>query len=180
MSRVDPYVANIPKKILMDPDREYLGYFEYLNRFLHDLWIRSGGGTDSVEDAIDEGIANNNQIAYLTGYIKKLEDRIDDLEAVNPPKIIADAFADVEVSSNYTANDWEDIDATGAVTIKFPANPSVNSEVIIGNGDGKRKIIDGNGRNIKRISLSSTLVTVRKGTRLHFRYKIDKNIWVLV
>ena len=146
-----------------------------LNRFFEEL-----------TDAINSSESSTPSSIQVSGLASRVADIESSLGYIFPSltgllrSIASQSFTDVEVSSNYTANDWEDIDATGAITIKFPASPSGNCEVIIGNGDGKRKIIDGNGRNIKRLSLSSTLATARKGTRLHFRYKIDKNIWVLV
>ena len=165
----------------LDPNLDgYLRELERLLRALNDEVSGSDSGGSSGGDLISS-IASS--IGALRSRVSDNEGRIgNDIASINGlvRSIASKSFADVEVSSNYTANDWEDIDATGAITINLPANPSVNCEVIIGNGDGKRKIIGGNGRNIKRISLSSTLTTVRKGTRLHFRYKIDKNIWVLV
>ena len=43
---VDPFVIPIPQKILNDP--ELSPTFQYLWKFLYDLWQRSGGGTDAV------------------------------------------------------------------------------------------------------------------------------------
>lgn len=45
--RVDPFVIPIPRKFLVDPETK--PFFEYLNRFLHDLYIASDGGT-AIED----------------------------------------------------------------------------------------------------------------------------------
>ena len=49
MSRVDPFLYPIPKELQIDA--EVRAYFEYLNRFLHDIWARTGGGDDQVANA---------------------------------------------------------------------------------------------------------------------------------
>jgi len=51
MAKVDPFVIKWPSQWLSDPEIEPV--IRYLNRFLHDLWIRSGGGTDLVEALTD-------------------------------------------------------------------------------------------------------------------------------
>ena len=48
MADVDPRLQRIPKQLL--EDRNVRIYFEELERFLHDLWVRTGGGNDIVED----------------------------------------------------------------------------------------------------------------------------------
>jgi len=43
---VDPFVIPIPQKLLNDPE---LGpTFQYLWKFLYDLWQRTGGGSDAI------------------------------------------------------------------------------------------------------------------------------------
>jgi hypothetical protein len=54
LAKVDPFVAPIPRKFLNDPETR--PFFEYLNRFLHDLYIRTGGGDDAIEDAQNEEV----------------------------------------------------------------------------------------------------------------------------
>lgn len=48
MANVDPFVVKWPKK--WTEDREIGPVIHYLNRFLHDIWRRSGGAFDSVDD----------------------------------------------------------------------------------------------------------------------------------
>jgi hypothetical protein len=48
-NKVDPFIAPIPQPWIDDPE---VGPFaEYLNRFLHDLWVRTGGGNDAISDS---------------------------------------------------------------------------------------------------------------------------------
>lgn len=49
MALVDPFIQPIPEKWRNDP--ELRAYIEYLHRFLHDLWQRTGGANDIVESS---------------------------------------------------------------------------------------------------------------------------------
>lgn len=80
MADVDPFVAPIPRKFLEDPETR--PFFEYLNRFLHDLFIRTGGGDDAIE-AIEEVAAAEADTSRLFSTIRTLERRVMDLEASN-------------------------------------------------------------------------------------------------
>lgn len=46
MAKVDPRLEQIPKALQQDSEQRK--YFENLERFLHDLWVRSGGATDTL------------------------------------------------------------------------------------------------------------------------------------
>lgn len=48
MASVDPFVIPIPQQWLQDP--ELAATAQYLWRFLHDLWQRTGGGVDLVQN----------------------------------------------------------------------------------------------------------------------------------
>ena len=50
MAKVDPFVIRWPKQWVTDPD--IAPVIKYLNRFLHDLWIRTGGGDDLIESGV--------------------------------------------------------------------------------------------------------------------------------
>ena len=45
-TKVDPFVIPIPRSLNQDPETRR--YFEYLNRWAHDMWVRSGAATDAV------------------------------------------------------------------------------------------------------------------------------------
>ena len=56
MADVDPFVVPIPKafgKTNTPEEVEVHEYFLYLHRHLHDMWQRSGGGNDNLEDVVD-------------------------------------------------------------------------------------------------------------------------------
>jgi len=48
MAEVDPRMVVIPDELLNTFEKR--DYFETLERFLHDLWVRTGGGSDLIND----------------------------------------------------------------------------------------------------------------------------------
>lgn len=63
-------------------DNEIRPVIEYLNRFLHDLFIRTGGGDDLIESASD--LTSADEVTpRLLATIKALENRVRDLEESN-------------------------------------------------------------------------------------------------
>ena len=45
-TKVDPFVYPIPPELLKD--KETRVFFEYLVRWSHDMWVRSGAGSDDL------------------------------------------------------------------------------------------------------------------------------------
>ena len=193
MANVDPYIAPIPQKWLEDQStREWA---VYLNRFLHDLWVRTGGGSDLI--ASTELDANTFQIPVLYSRTESLQEEVSELksdfelysrveslqEEVSELKAELDIaisqkidFRSVTTSSNYTAVDHDFINATSRVTITMPAYPSENDVIIVRNGDGTRITLLGNGRNINGESIGYIR---KKGTSLYLQYFIDTNEWLV-
>ena len=77
MAKVDPFVIQWPQKWMADD--EIRPVIEYLNRFLHDLFVRTGGGDDLIE-AVAETTAAEADTSRLFATINKLERRVRDLE----------------------------------------------------------------------------------------------------
>lgn len=96
MAKVDPFVAQIPRKFLNDP--ELRPFFEYLNRFLHDLFIRTGGGDDLIE-ATQEATAEG-ETSRLFATIRRLERRVQDLEESSDSEILISKFTKLNSKVN--------------------------------------------------------------------------------
>lgn len=151
MAKVDPYISRIPRSFLEDPDTR--SWAIYLNRFLHDMWIRTGGGEDLVGESSEATTALDDGISTM---------------------ILPDDFEARSITSDYTANDYDFINATRAVTIKLPKYPKPRSRVIIRNGDGTLIKLNGNGRTLNGERSGSLR---RKGTSITFHYFIETNEW---
>lgn len=85
MANVDPYVVQIPQQ-LVDPDTgrpsvEMMAYFHYDNRWKHDIWIRSGGGSDSIEGLDQEVSDKGLSISMLFAEISRLKQQITDMQS---------------------------------------------------------------------------------------------------
>ena len=180
MANVDPYVQPIPKT-LQDKNGnispEFRQWLVYDNRWKFDMWIRTGGGVDSVEAGQSEHGYSENLISLLIGQVAFLKERVDALEKESPALISTEnELNDITIAaSNYTAADFDDITAKSNSCITMPEYPKHNSVIIVRNGDGTGITIDGNGRNVRG---SLKIKTVRLGTALVLKYKLDLNEWV--
>lgn len=68
LAKVDPFVIQWPAKWMSDD--EIRPVIEYLNRYLHDMFIRSGGGEDLIND-------NQEQVITALGaQLKDLQDQV--------------------------------------------------------------------------------------------------------
>ncbi len=74
MAKVDPFVIQWPRKWL--EDNEIRPVIEYLNRFLHDLFIRTGGGTDLIDESAGVTSTNQSDATRLLAHISRLERRV--------------------------------------------------------------------------------------------------------
>lgn len=160
--------------------KEWVDWFNYDNLWKQQMWQKLGGGSDPIDDIVTETEGNDIQNAFNLSLIQSLLERVRALEGNIAPQVILPSFNDISISSDYTLVDFDDVSASGRIRLKLPSNPSPDAEYLIGNDDGVMKTIDGNGKKIRRKRLTSTLKTKQRGTRLHFRYKIDIDEYVLI
>jgi len=84
MAQVDPRLGRIPDALLKD--RETRIYFEELERFLTDAWVRSGGGEDLIQDVGDQQTAEdggNRSYRKFDDEIAELAAAIDQIKRTN-------------------------------------------------------------------------------------------------
>ena len=175
MSQVDPFIVQIPASLRKDRESEQ--FFIYLNRFLHDLWQCTTGGT-GVPTVPNSDLSNSNlhNINFLLGRVYDLGAKIEDLERQKEINITyRDEFNSITVSESLTINDFDFANVMNGSTVTLPQYPVKNSVIIIRNGDGKKVKMDGNG---KKINGSSTGYLYRKGTAITLQYFIDSDEWL--
>ena len=85
MAKVDPFVVQWPRAWMADD--EIRPVIEYLNRYLHDLFIRTGGGDDAIE-SLEEVSAAEADTSRLFATIRRLERRVQDLEESNDNEVL--------------------------------------------------------------------------------------------
>ncbi len=79
VTKVDPFLIPIPRGLLANPEtREY---FEYLNRFLHDLWVRTGGGEDAISENETDTDSIVGEIRKNSALNNRLLKRVDNIES---------------------------------------------------------------------------------------------------
>lgn len=165
MARVDPFVIPIPPELLKDPQtREF---FEYFVRWAYDIWIRTGGGDDAVENA-------NIEEKYPWELTPLPEDNSASPLHFVTNQVEVDRFNAVSKSIDYVASDFDFVNAKSKATITLPEYPRDGSVVIVRNGDGLPIKLNGNGRLINGQSAG---IIYRKGTALTLQYFIDDNEW---
>lgn len=180
LANVDPFIANIPQKFLEDPDtREW---FIYLNRFLHDLWARTGGGVDLIEDGSDGSTAiaaDDNGLAVVSGAVDRLSSEVDALKSDSPMihPIQDRTYTKRVVGGFYTINDLELVTATKGATLTFPKYPKPESYIITRNGDGSLIKLLGNG---KTMNGSTTGFLRRKNRSVVWQYLLDTDEWAAI
>lgn len=178
--KVDPFIHPIPKSLLNNPETR--SYFEYLNRWAHDMWRRTGGSEDLIDAGgtretypWSEDFAEDSRDSFYSSLTANTE--IDQEISYNFPIEPHQTFNAVSASLNYTAADWDWINAKRAATITFPEYPSDGAEIIIRVGDNTLISLNGNGRLING---SSTGVLRQKGTSIRFKYFIDESEWFAI
>ena len=145
MAKVDPFVIKWPQVWIQDPQIE--SAIKYLNRFLHDLWIRTGGGTDFIET-----------ITTLTNDNEQIEDLIP---------LTAKNFYSAVKTVSYTAVDGDFIEAQNNAIITLDPNANIDDQIMVANGDGSKIKVLG---DIKYTKLDTSLFMNNQGTSLHFQY----------
>lgn len=151
MANVDPYVTRIPVK-LTNQDGTLSGegraWFNYLDRWLHDMWIRSGGGNDNISQS---GIKQLYNQALQTSE-ENTQDLLNIAYSSTQPVILADGFELITVATGDTAftttgNQVVICNNTAAATITLNALPDDGEELHIKRRDTSVTVsgtVDGN------------------------------------
>ena len=182
MAQVDPFVYPIPKGLQIDA--EVRAYFEYLNRFLHDIWVRTGSGDDAIQNESiqelypwipDKESESGSDISNL--FINRNQIQQDLLSLYAPPQ----TFKPLEIitietgDTAFTTTASQDITClnTSAAIVTLNANPEDGEEVIVARRDA---LVTINGA----IDGDTTLVIVFQYDTPHLRYSASASEWCLV
>jgi hypothetical protein len=167
MVKVDPFVAPIPRKILNDP--ELRPFFEYFIRWAHDIWIRTGGGSDDVESTQNRDVYDSTGYAAQVWEIKKQLECLSNSYEYVPENSI---FNTVSVSRNYTCAPFDFVNAEKKAEITLPQH----GECVVRNADSSKIKI----KSTKKINGHSQIYINKKGTALHFKYFPQDDEWFFV
>lgn len=177
---VDPFIQPIPDKFLNDPDPEVRAYYEYQNRFLHDLWVRTGGGIDLIDQALNDGNEFDGQNAYLRGLVSELRRKVSQLEAnqqtnIKPALTFKD-FNPQTITKSYTSGDKDWLEVKTNQVIKLDKYPPKNASIVVVNGNDFTVTVDGNG---KKINGADKVRSTQKYTTMVFNYFEPSDTWYM-
>jgi len=166
VQQVDPFIYQIPKKILADP--ELRPYFEYFHRWAHDMWKRTGGSSDDVADT---GLRET--------YPWLQEHNTDDQQQIvyNVETPVVQLITKTISRETYTAVDNMFINATNNSTLVLPANPIENSQVDF-TKDKTKLTLKGNGKKVNGTTQDIIFKKERLGRQI--RYFIDVDEWFFI
>lgn len=106
VERVNPPPhVKMPRKIVTDPDREFVNYHTQITRILFQLWARVGGGEDDaindvetltlnlnsslraeigsvIEDLLSNDAELDGRLSSLSGRVQEVSDGLDDRDEV--------------------------------------------------------------------------------------------------
>ena len=170
MANVDPFVIKWPKKWIEDPELRAVLF--YLNKFLHDLWLRTGGGPDFIEE-------NDQDITALTARVAALELRMSIVEL--RLDLVEDRVTYLEGTTVVTAVDVaasgnQVIICTDSLTVTMALAP-LDKDVVEVKATNGKVIIDGNGNTIDG---SSTVTIRRDNTGLSMEYSSTADAWFII
>lgn len=158
MSSADPYVVRIPQWVYKQNDEELRAWFDYDNRWKHDIWQQLGGGDDDVSGLQSLIESLEIQLSYLRALVKK------NIEKVK--------FS--SQSTSYTTSSNEYIRATAAgITITLNPLPRDLEEVWV------QPTINGLVTISGSINGASELIMHHAYDVAHLKFISDANEWVI-
>lgn len=169
--QVDPFIHPIPKEFLSNHSTR--SYYEYLHRFLHDLWKRTGGGSDLVADT-----------GTREAYPWAQDDAGDDIEQDSVSNYSYNEFPVVNLTKkvinkeSYTCLDNMFILMQNGSTLTLPKYPIKDSVVWFFKQDNSLAKINGNGRKVNGVSGDITFRKPGIGRQIHYFDEIGE--WVFI
>jgi hypothetical protein len=89
-TNVDPRIYPIPLALQKDP--EVRKYFEDFERWAHDMWIRSGAGTDAIAPVVSDSNRKADTLLYAV---------LDKISLGNPVTIDTTGFT-IDTTHQFT------------------------------------------------------------------------------
>lgn len=168
-----------------DPITKEFKATPYFEDYLYKLVATLGGEGSTIIKDIENIVVAADKLDYMFALVKALKNQVD--EAVNNidrpvldstvKQILYDTagFIGKVKTSAYTAENKDWVEARSKATISLPANPLVNDQVIVSNGDGSAITVKGNGNNIKYTKTDTSINIRNQGTSLHFQLFEDQD-----
>ena len=170
----------------IDPITKGFKATPYFEDYLYKIISTLGGEGAEIITELTATTLEAGKFPQLYSLVKSLNRQVDEINNnLNANHRLEATVKQVEVdtmgftgkikTSAYTAFNKEWIEARNKAIITLPADPLVNDQVIVSNGDGSLIKIRGNGNNIKYTSTDTSVNIRNKGTSLHFQLFEDES-----
>lgn len=180
MAEVNPFEDLLGLGGQVQSFEDLVDRYRKLEWIVYQLRERTGGDIDIVET-----ITNSETFETSTS-AAAYQDRFEDFEQIEDqivcpqPETQEDTYNlskrwEARIAkSNYTAIDKDFVESRLNSTIKLDSKAVHNSQIVIGNGDGSKITIDGNGSQIRyKGNRTNCLIVRNEGTFIHFYKFID-------
>lgn len=165
-----PLNLRIPRKLTGDVESD--AFFRNLITILFQLWERSGGGDDLVEDSANQNV-DTDTLFGLFAQFDELSEELDGIETVRTAQ--TERYV-ISTSVDYTTSGSDIVICNDAVTVTLNSTPDDLELVTIKRAAGEI-VIDGNG---KQIDGGDTITVIRKYTSLDLVYTVDSDSWNII
>jgi len=163
MAKVNVPPMKVPASVAEGLTREAFEYLDELTFTVYQLFLRTGGGNDDIEEITD---SDSYETSLSSGQGNEQFDENTMLEDLIPV-VIPEIFKAMPISGNYTAVHLDNVDASGNAKIKL--SPSQGAQIITANGDGSTINVDGDGIELRCKGKTGSDINIRnKGTSLHW------------
>jgi hypothetical protein len=124
MTAVDPFLIPVPEAFMQDG--QTASWAEYLHRWNHDMWVRTGGGTDTIQETETVVLSHSEKLDLLTITQEVNLDTVESDTAANTSLLatIASSSPTYAPSNDGTDRTWDANAAAGAIT-----SPPTQAEV---------------------------------------------------
>jgi len=176
---------DIDMGVVIDSKGNELKVTPYFEDYLYKIIATIGGeGSTIIGDIVNTVIAAD-KLDYIFVLVKSLKRQMDEVNNNIDKPILSAALKQIQIdtagfrgrveTTSYTAENKDWVEARSKITIKLPANPLVNDQVIVSNGDGSLITVQGNGNNIKYTKTDTSINIRNQGTSLHFQLFEDQD-----
>lgn len=177
---VDPYQIRFPEQWVR-PDGKLTepakNWFKYDNRWKENIWRRTGGPTDLV-DQINQTFNTNTDVVSTGAEVLEAKGQLDDL---TPHQVDELTWTKRVLTVDATAGPRDIYEVRLGKTVFMERFPGINSELIAINGDGSLINVDGNGNDIKIDGKITDCVNWRTESKsIHFHWFEDGPYWVAI
>lgn len=178
VQKVDPFIHPIPNKFINDS--ELRPYFEFLHRWAHDMWMRTGGSQDEVSDT---GLRETypwiqeSKVETDVSRLYSSDEKGRSIDLVMQAPEFKEIITKTISNETYTAVDNMFVNMTNNSTLVMPLSPERNSVIYI-TKDDTIATLRPNGKKVNGVLDDIVFYKERLARQIH--YFIDADEWFFI